>query len=66
MRLVFVRFLEEIENTKKAFQNYLTFNNGTSLEDKNRNLYNTDHNVVLYSFAMPIFFIVDIFRYKHE
>ena len=24
-RLVFVRFLEEIEDTKKAFPNYLTF-----------------------------------------
>ena len=27
MRRVFVRFLEEIEDTKKTFQNYLTFNN---------------------------------------
>ena len=26
MRCVFVRFLEEIENTKKSFQNYITFN----------------------------------------
>ena len=26
MRCVFVRFLEEIEDSKKAFQNYLTFN----------------------------------------
>ena len=25
MRLVFVRFLEEIEDTKKTFRNYLTF-----------------------------------------
>ena len=25
MRRVFVRFLEEIEDTKKTFQNYLTF-----------------------------------------
>ena len=25
MRLVFVRFSEEIEDTKKTFQNYLTF-----------------------------------------
>ena len=24
-RLVFVRFIEEIEDTKKTFQNYLTF-----------------------------------------
>ena len=28
MRRVFVRFLEEIEDTKKTFRNYLTFNNG--------------------------------------
>ena len=27
MRRVFVRFLEEIEDTKKTFQNYLTFKN---------------------------------------
>ena len=27
MRRVFVRFLEEIEDTKKTFQNYLTFRN---------------------------------------
>ena len=26
MRHVFVRFLEEIEDSKKAFQNYMTFN----------------------------------------
>ena len=26
MRRVFVRFLEEIEDSKKAFRNYLTFN----------------------------------------
>ena len=26
MRRVFVRFLEEIEDTKKTFRNYLTFN----------------------------------------
>ena len=26
MRRVFVRFLEEIEDFKKAFRNYLTFN----------------------------------------
>ena len=26
MRHVFVRFLEEIEDSKKAFRNYLTFN----------------------------------------
>ena len=26
MRRVFVRFLEEIEDTKKTFKNYLTFN----------------------------------------
>ena len=26
MLRVFIRFLEEIENSKKAFRNYLTFN----------------------------------------
>ena len=32
MRCVFVRFLEEIENAKKAFWNYLTF----SMKDLNK------------------------------
>ena len=30
MRRVFVRFLEEIEVTKKTFRNYLTFKNSTT------------------------------------
>jgi hypothetical protein len=31
MRCVFVRFLEEIEGSKKAFRNYLTFSKATYL-----------------------------------
>ena len=31
MRCVFVRFLEEIEDSKKAFRNYLTFSKATYL-----------------------------------
>ena len=31
MRLVFVRFSEEIEDTKKPFRNYLTFKNTLKL-----------------------------------
>ena len=31
-RLVFVRFLEEINDTKKPFQNYLTFTNKKDME----------------------------------
>ena len=30
-RLVFVRFLEEIEDTKKPFQNYLTFSENAGI-----------------------------------
>ena len=31
MRRVFIRFLEEIENIKKTFRNYLTFNSNAIL-----------------------------------
>ena len=45
MRRVFVRFLEEIEDSKEAFRNYLTFSKGqliskgvlmSSISSKNR------------------------------
>ena len=32
MRRVFVPFLEEIEDAKKAFQNYLTFSEGPEIK----------------------------------
>ena len=32
MRCVFIRFLEEIEDSKKAFRNYLTFSNVLPLQ----------------------------------
>ena len=32
MRPVFIRFLEEIEDTKKTYRNYLTFSSGLLLE----------------------------------
>ena len=40
-RLVFVRFLEEIDDTKKTFRNYLTFKNNTKLTQSSIFLHKT-------------------------
>ena len=41
-RLVFVRFLEEIEYTKNTFRNYLTFNRNISQQDLYTMIFNSD------------------------
>ena len=51
MRRVFVRFLEEIEDSKKAFWNYLTFIKNRICFDLNHQIYDLVWKILQYPFC---------------
>ena len=53
MRCVFVRFLEEIKDSKKAFQKYLTFSSLEGILNNPRPENNVSRLSDLYKFARP-------------
>ena len=55
MRRVFVHFLEEIEDSKKAFRNYLSFRHGVMVENV--------FNVII---IFPCLSCGDIYEYNHN
>ena len=64
MRLVFVRFLEEIEDTKKTFRNYLTFS--TYLLTVFSCFYGKNSDKIFEKFVIHLLFLLEITNRKCE